>query len=62
LQAGDNAGFPWARVPIPSSSDPDRGPRMGRRVARILGTMVLQRAAGVDSPRLVASAKSDADA
>jgi uncharacterized protein (DUF1501 family) len=52
LQAGDNAGF------LGSASDPvivrpDRGRPWGG-VSRDLGTMVLQRADGVNSPRLIA--------
>lgn len=52
LQAGDNAGFLGSAVD-PTIVRPDRGRPWGG-VSRDLGALVLQRAEGVDSPRLVA--------
>jgi hypothetical protein len=52
LQAGDNAGF-LGSTADPVIIRPDRGRPWGG-VSRDLGAMVLQRAEGVDSPRLVA--------
>ncbi len=51
LQAGDNAGFLGAAAD-PIIIRPDRGRPWGG-VSRDLGAMVLQRAEGVDSPRLI---------
>lgn len=52
LQAGDNAGFLGAAMD-PIIVRPDRGRAWGG-ISRDLGAMVLQRAEGVDSPRLLA--------
>lgn len=52
LQAGDNAGFLGSTFD-PVIVRPDRGTPWGG-VSRDLGAMVLERATGLDSPRLVA--------
>jgi hypothetical protein len=52
LQAGDNAGF-LGSAADPVLVRPDRGKPWGG-VSRDLGAMVLRRAEGVDSPRLLA--------
>ncbi len=52
LQAGDNAGF-LGQAADPIIVRPDRGRPWGG-VSRDLGAMVIQRAEGVDSPRLEA--------
>ena len=52
LQAGDNAGF-LGQVADPIIIRPDRGRPWGG-VSRDLGAMVLQRADGIDAPRLIA--------
>jgi hypothetical protein len=51
LQAGDNAGF-LGQVADPIIIRPDRGRPWGG-ISRDLGAMVLQRADGVDGPRLL---------
>jgi uncharacterized protein (DUF1501 family) len=52
LQAGDNAGF-LGQMADPIIIRPDRGRPWGG-VSRDLGAMVLQRADGIDTPRLLA--------
>jgi hypothetical protein len=51
LQAGDNAGF-LGQIADPIIVRPDRGTAWGG-VSRDLGAMVLERASGVDTPRLL---------
>ncbi len=55
LQAGDNAGF-LGQTADPIVVRPDRGRPWGG-ISRDLGAMVLQRAEGIDMPRLTRQAK-----